>query len=95
MELLKENRQSNLLDISLTNIFINLSPEARKTKAKINYRDYIKNKKHLHSKRHHQQNRRQPTECKKISANDRSDKGLISKYIKNVYIPQHQKQRIQ
>ena len=29
--------------------------------------------------------KRQPVECKKIFANDMSDKGLISKYIKNSY----------
>ena len=35
MKLLKENIGSNLSDISLSNIFLDLSPEAREIKAKI------------------------------------------------------------
>ena len=42
IKLLKENIGSNLLDISLSNIFLDLSPEARKTKAKINCRTYAR-----------------------------------------------------
>jgi len=44
-----ENRGSNLFDMACSNIFLDMSPEARETKAKINYRDYIKIKKLLHS----------------------------------------------
>ena len=37
VKFLKENIGSNLMDISLTNIFLNMSPQARETKEKINY----------------------------------------------------------
>ena len=42
-------------------------------------------KKLLQSKRNFQQNKRQPTKWEKILANNSSDKGLISKIIKNSY----------
>ena len=41
MKLLKENIGSILFDIGLSNIFLNMSPRARETKAKINKWDYI------------------------------------------------------
>ena len=37
LELLKENIGNYLLDIGLSNIFKDVSPQARQTKAKINY----------------------------------------------------------
>ena len=36
-KLLKENIGSNFLDINLSNIFMDMSPQAKETKAKINY----------------------------------------------------------
>ena len=36
-ELLEENTDSNLSDISQSNTFLDMSPQARGTKAKINY----------------------------------------------------------
>jgi len=36
IKLLKENISSNLVDITSINIFIDISPQARETKAKIN-----------------------------------------------------------
>ena len=38
----KKNMGSHFSDIGHSNIFLDMSPEARKTKAKINYWDYIK-----------------------------------------------------
>ena len=38
----EENTGSNFSDISCSNIFLDVSTEARETKAKINYWDYIK-----------------------------------------------------
>ena len=35
-------KNSNPLDIGLSNLFLDMSPEARETKAKIKYWDYIK-----------------------------------------------------
>ena len=41
IKLLKENKSSMLFDISLSNIFLDTSLQARETKAKINKQDYI------------------------------------------------------
>ena len=42
IKLLEENIGSNLFDISLRDIFLDLSPLARETKPKINYWDHTK-----------------------------------------------------
>ena len=42
IKLLEENRVSALFEIDFSNIFLNISPQARETKAKINKWDYIK-----------------------------------------------------
>ena len=42
MKILEESTGSNLSDIGGSNIFRNMSPEAREIKAKINCWDYIK-----------------------------------------------------
>ena len=59
-----------------------MSPQARETKAKVNYWDHTKIKKLLHSKGNHQNKTRPPTEWEKIFANDISNKGLLSKIYK-------------
>ena len=42
IKLLEENRGNKLLDISLSNDFLDLTPKAKTPKAKINKWDYIK-----------------------------------------------------
>ena len=42
IKILEESTGSNFSDIGLNDIFLNMSPEARETKAKVNYWDYIK-----------------------------------------------------
>ena len=42
---LEENTGSNFSDVSCSNIFLDMSPETREIKAKINYWDYVKIKK--------------------------------------------------
>lgn len=84
IKLLEENMCSNIFVISRRNIFLDISPQARET-SKIKLLEPYKNKKLLHSEGNHQQNKKQPTEWVKIFANDKSDNGLISKYIKNFY----------
>ena len=42
IKLLEENRGSNFFDISHRNIFLDMSSQARETKAKLNYRNYTK-----------------------------------------------------
>ena len=42
IKILEENSGGNFFDISHSNFFLDMFPEARETKAKINYWDYIK-----------------------------------------------------
>ena len=55
IKILQENIGSNLFDLN-RNFLLDMSPEARETKAKINHWDFIKIKKLLHSKGNNQQN---------------------------------------
>ena len=56
MKILEESTGSYFLDISHTNIFLDMSPKARETKAKRNYWDYIKIKSFC--KENNQQNKK-------------------------------------
>ena len=78
IKILEENIGSNFFDIRY-NIFLYMAPEARETKAKINYWEYIKIKSFCAAKENINETKRQPTEWEKIFANDISNKGLISK----------------
>ena len=60
----------------------NLSPEARETKAKRNYWDYIKIKSFCTERETINKTKRQPTELEKIFANLISYKGLVTKQYK-------------
>ena len=81
VKILKENTSSNLSDISFSNFFLDMSPEAREIKAKINYWDYIKIRSFCIMKETINKTKRQPTEWE-IFANDLYDKGLVSKIYK-------------
>ena len=61
-----------------------MSSEARDTKVKINYWDYIIIKSFCVAKGRINKTKRQPTECEKIFANNISDKGQASKKYKEV-----------
>ena len=81
---LEESIGSTLFDISLSNIylFLDMSPQTRETKAKINKWDYIKLKSICTAKKITNKMKKPPTEWEKIFAKDISDKGLISKLYK-------------
>ena len=80
----RKHRQYTLFDTSLNNIFLDMSPQARETKAKINKWNYIKLKIFCTAKETINKMKRQPTKWEKIFANDISDKGLISKKYKEL-----------
>ena len=63
---------------------LDLFPQAKETKAKLNKWDYITLKSSCTVEETIKKMKRQPTEWKKIFANDRSDKILISKIYKSL-----------
>ena len=75
----------------MTNFFMNISPWARKTKAKINKWDYIKLKIFCTAKDTINRTKKYPTVWESIFANDRSDKGLTSKIYKELLLLNKQK----
>ena len=84
IKILKEKAGKNLYDLGCSNFLLNMSPEAKETKANINYWDLIKIKSFCTAKETISKTKRQPTEWKKIFAKDVSDKGLVSKIYKEV-----------
>ena len=79
IKILVEYTSSNLFDLSHSHLLLDMSPEVRKTKAKMNYWDCIKIKSFCKAHETISKTKRQPTEWEKIFANDISDKGLVSK----------------
>ena len=61
-----------------------MCPEARETKAKTNYWDYIKIKSLCIAKETISKTERQPTKWRRIFANDMAGKGLVSKIYKEL-----------
>ena len=84
IKLPEENIGSILFDVCLSNIFLDPSPQARETKAKINKGDYIKWKSFCTVKEAINKTKRQPTEGEKIFANNIPRKRLISKLYKEL-----------
>ena len=84
IRILKEKSGNNLFDLGCSTFLLNMSPEARETKAKMNYWDLSKIKSICTAKEAINKPKRQPTEWEKIFANDVSDKGLVSKVFKEL-----------
>ena len=85
INLLEENSSSVLFDIDLSNIFLDMSLQARETKGKINKWDYIKLKSFcIAMETSTKKMKRRPTVWEKIFTNNISDKGLISKIYKEL-----------
>ena len=79
IKILKDKAGKNLFDLGHSNFLLNMSLEARKTKATINYWDLIKIKILCTAKETISKTKRQPMGWEKIFANDISYKGLVSK----------------
>ena len=84
INILEEKTGNNLFDLSHSNFLLGMSPEARETKAKMNYWDLLKIESFCTAKETISKTKRQPTEWEKIFASDISDKGLISKIYKEL-----------
>ena len=82
LKFLKENIGSNLTDIGLSNVFVDLTPKIRETKAKINKWDYIKLKNFCTVKKTISKMKRQPNEWENVFINCMCDKGLVPKIYK-------------
>ena len=93
IQILKEKAGKNLSYLGCSTLLLNTFPEARETKAKMNYWDLIKIKRFFTAKETVSKTKRQPTEWEKIFANDISDKGLVSKIYKE-HQTQHPKKQI-
>ena len=66
-----------VFDTGFSNIILDLSPQARETKTKINKWEYIKLRSFCTTKETINKLKRQPTEWEKIFINNMSNKGLI------------------
>ena len=85
IKLLEENTGKTFSEINHTSVFIGQSPKAIEMKAKINKWDLSKLISFCTAKKTINKMKRPPTDLEKISANDVTDKGLISKIYKCSY----------
>ena len=74
IKILEENTGRNLFHLGDSNVLIDLSSEARKTKAKMNYRDLTKIKSFFTAKETINKTKSQPMKLEKVFANNISDK---------------------
>ena len=81
---LDDNIGKHLLNIGMSNFFLNASPRARETKVKMNSWDYIKLKSFCTAKDTINRTKSHPTVWENIFVNDISDKGLTSKIYKEL-----------
>ena len=72
------------MDINMSDFFMNISPRARETKAKMNKWEYIKLKSFCIAKDTINRTKRYPTVWESIFVNVSSDKGLMSKIYKEL-----------
>ena len=84
LRILEEKAGKNCFDLGCSNFLCNMSPEARQTKANMNYWDFIKKKSFCTVKETVIKTKRQLTEWEKIFANDISDKRVVSKIYKEL-----------
>ena len=84
INILEENMAVCFLTSVLVIFFLDMSPQARETKAKINKWYYIKLKSFCTAKETINKTKRKTTEWEKIFINDISDKGLILKICKEL-----------
>ena len=89
IKLLEENIGRTLDDINQSKILDDPLPRVMEIKTKVNKWDLIKLKSFCTAKETISKVKRQPSESEKIIANERTDKGLISKIYKQ-FMPEKQ-----
>ena len=78
------SKSKELFNLGHNNFLQATSLKAKEIKAKMNYWHFIKIKSFCTAKQTINKTKRQPMESKKISANDITDKGLVSKIYKEL-----------
>ncbi|KAF0879161.1 LIN1 transcriptase, partial [Crocuta crocuta] len=84
IKILEEKAGKSLFDLGHSNLLLDMSLEARETKAKRNFWNLIKIKSFCTVKETVSKTKRQLTEWEKIFANYLSDKGLVCKIYKEL-----------
>lgn len=84
IRILEEKIGNNLFDLSCSDFLIDLSPEAREAKVKMNYGDVIKMKNFCTGKKAANITKRQQTGGEKIFSNYISDRRLVSRIYKEL-----------
>ena len=84
IKILEEGTGSSFSDTGDSNIFLDRSPEARETKAKINYWDYIQIKSFCTAKETTNRTERQPTNGRRYLQMTYLMMDWYPKYIKNL-----------
>ena len=84
IKVLEEYTGRKISDIPHSNILTDMSPKARDIKERINKWDLIKIKSFCMAKENSIKMKREPTLWESIFANDTSEKGLISKILKEL-----------
>ena len=84
IKLLEENIGRTLFDVNCSKIFFDPPPRVIKIKTKINKWDLMKLKSFCTAEETINKTKRQPSEWKKMFANEATDKGLISKIYKQL-----------
>ena len=84
IKLLEKNIGRTLDDINQSKILYDPPPRVMEIKTKVNKWDLIKLKSFCTAKETINKEKRQPSECEKIIANETTDKGLISKIYKQL-----------
>ena len=84
IKLLEENIGRTLDDINQSKILYDLPPRVMEIRTKVNKWDLVKLKSFCKSKETLSKVKRQPLEWEKITANETTDKGLISKIYKQL-----------
>ena len=84
IKILEESIGSNYFYIGCSTFLLDRSPEARETKAKLNYWNFFKIKRFCTAKETINRTKKQPMEWDKVFVNDISDKSLVSKIYKEL-----------